>query len=138
MHPLEQGRQGRVTKSAVSAADAPKAIGPYSHAIRTGELLFVSGQVPIDPATGNLIDGDITAQTRRVMDNLAAVLKAGGLSLQHVVRTTIFLADMSDFAAVNAVYGSFFSEPYPARATVQVSRLPKDARVEIDAIASYP
>ena len=137
MHPLEQGRQGRVTKSAVSAADAPKAIGPYSHAIRAGELLFVSGQVPIDPATGNLIDGDITAQTRRVMDNLAAVLKAGGLSLQHVVRTTIFLADMSDFAAVNTVYGSFFSEPYPARATVQVSRLPKDARVEIDAIASY-
>jgi 2-iminobutanoate/2-iminopropanoate deaminase len=121
----------------VSAADAPKAIGPYSHAIRAGELLFVSGQVPIDPATGNLIDGDITAQTRRVMDNLAAVLKAGGLSLQHVVRTTIFLADMSDFAAVNTVYGSFFSEPYPARATVQVSRLPKDARVEIDAIASY-
>jgi 2-iminobutanoate/2-iminopropanoate deaminase len=137
MHPLEQGHQGRVTKSAVSAADAPKAIGPYSHAIRAGELLFVSGQVPIDPATGNLIDGDITAQTRRVMDNLSAVLKAGGLSLQHVVRTTIFLADMSDFAAVNAVYGSFLSEPYPARATVQVSRLPKDARVEIDAIASY-
>jgi 2-iminobutanoate/2-iminopropanoate deaminase len=137
MHPLEQGGQGGVTKSAVSAADAPKAIGPYSHAIRAGELLFVSGQVPIDPATGNLIDGDITAQTRRVMDNLAAVLKAGGLSLQHVVRTTIFLADMSDFAAVNAVYGSCFSEPYPARATVQVSRLPKDARVEIDAIASY-
>jgi len=127
-----------VTKSAVSAADAPKAIGPYSHAIRAGELLFVSGQVPIDPATGNLVDGDIAAQTRRVMDNLAAVLEAGGLSLQHVVRTTIFLADMSDFAAVNAVYGSFFSEPYPARATVQVSRLPKDARVEIDAIASYP
>ena len=126
-----------MTKSAVSAADAPKAIGPYSHAIRTGELLFVSGQVPIDPATGNLVDGDVTAQTRRVMDNLAAVLTAGGLSLQHVVRTTIFLADMSDFAAVNAVYGSFFSEPYPARATVQVSRLPKDARVEIDAIASY-
>ena len=126
-----------MSKSAVSAADAPKAIGPYSHAIRAGELLFISGQVPIDPATGNLIDGDITAQTRRVMANLAAVLQAGGLSLHNVVRTTIFLADMSDFAAVNAVYGSFFSEPYPARATVQVSRLPKDARVEIDAIASY-
>ena len=126
-----------MTKSAVSAGDAPKAIGPYSHAIRAGELLFVSGQVPIDPATGSLIDGDITAQTRRVMDNLGAVLKAGGLSFQHVVRTTIFLADMNDFAAVNAVYGSFFSEPYPARATVQVSRLPKDARVEIDAIASF-
>ena len=126
-----------MTKSAVSAPDAPKAIGPYSHAIRTGQLLFISGQVPIDPATGNLIDGDITAQTQRVINNLDAVLKAGGLSFQHVVRTTIFLADMSDFLAVNAVYGTFFSEPYPARATVQVSRLPKDARVEIDAIAAY-
>jgi 2-iminobutanoate/2-iminopropanoate deaminase len=124
-------------KRAVSASDAPKAIGPYSHAIRTGELLFVSGQVPIDPATGNLVDGDITAQTRRVMNNLEAVLRAGGLSFANVIRTTIFLADMSDFAAVNAVYGTFFSEPYPARATVQVSRLPKDARVEIDAIAAY-
>jgi 2-iminobutanoate/2-iminopropanoate deaminase len=126
-----------VTKSPVSAPDAPKAIGPYSHAIRTGQLLFISGQVPIDPATGSLVDGDISAQTQRVMNNLDAVLKAGGLSFQHVVRTTIFLADMSDFAAVNAVYGTFFSEPYPARATVQVSRLPKDARVEIDAIAAY-
>ena len=126
-----------MTKTAVSAPDAPKAIGPYSHAIRTGQLLFISGQVPIDPATGNLIEGDITAQTQRVMNNIDAVLKAGGLSFQHVVRTTIFLADMSDFAAVNAVYGTFFSEPYPARATVQVSRLPKDARVEIDAIAAY-
>ena len=124
-------------KSAVSAADAPKAIGPYSHAVRAGQLLFVSGQVPIDPATGNLVDGDITAQTQRVMNNLDAVLKAGGLSFAHVIRTTIFLADMSDFAAVNAVYGTFFSEPYPARATVQVARLPKDARVEIDAIAAY-
>jgi 2-iminobutanoate/2-iminopropanoate deaminase len=126
-----------VTKSAVLAPDAPRAIGPYSHAIRTGQLLFISGQVPIDPATGNLIDGDISAQTQRVMNNLDAVLKAGGLSFQHVVRTTIFLADMTDFAAVNAIYGTFFSEPYPARATVQVSRLPKDARVEIDAIAAY-
>jgi 2-iminobutanoate/2-iminopropanoate deaminase len=126
-----------VIKTAVSAPDAPKAIGPYSHAIRAGQLLFISGQVPIDPATGNLVDGDITAQTERVMNNLDAVLKAGGLSFQHIVRTTIFLADMGDFAAVNAVYGTFFSEPYPARATVQVSRLPKDARVEIDAIAAY-
>jgi len=126
-----------VTKSAVSASDAPKAIGPYSHAVRTGQLLFVSGQVPIDPATGNLVDGDISAQTRRVMHNIDAVLKAAGLALADVVRTTIFLADMNDFAAVNAVYGTFFSDPYPARATVQVSRLPKDARVEIDAIAAY-
>jgi len=124
-------------KSAVSAADAPKAIGPYSHAVRTGQLLFVSGQVPIDPATGELVDGDITVQTTRVMNNLEAVLKAGGLSFKEVVRTTIFLADMADFAAVNSVYGTFFSEPYPARATVQVARLPKNARVEIDAIAAY-
>jgi 2-iminobutanoate/2-iminopropanoate deaminase len=124
-------------KSAVSAADAPKAIGPYSHAVRTGQLLFVSGQVPIDPATGELVDGDITVQTTRVMNNLDAVLKAGGLSFKEVVRTTIFLADMADFAAVNSVYGTFFSEPYPARATVQVARLPKNARVEIDAIAAY-
>jgi 2-iminobutanoate/2-iminopropanoate deaminase len=126
-----------VTKSAVSAPDAPKAIGPYSHAVRTGQLLFVSGQVPIDPASGNLVDGDISAQTQRVMQNIDAVLKAAGLSLKDVVRTTIYLADMNDFAAVNAVYGTFFSDPYPARATVQVSRLPKDARVEIDAIAAY-
>jgi 2-iminobutanoate/2-iminopropanoate deaminase len=97
----------------------------------------VSGQVPIDPATGNLVDGDIAAQTQRVMQNLDAVLKAAGLSLRDVVRTTIYLADMNDFAAVNAAYGTFFSDPYPARATVQVSRLPKDARVEIDAIAAY-
>jgi 2-iminobutanoate/2-iminopropanoate deaminase len=124
-------------KSAVSAADAPKAIGPYSHAVRTGQLLFISGQVPIDPATGELVDGDITVQTARVMNNLDAVLKAGGLSFKDVVRTTIFLADMADFAAVNTVYGTFFSEPYPARATVQVARLPKNARVEIDAIAAY-
>jgi len=122
---------------AVSASDAPKAIGPYSHAVRAGQLLFISGQVPIDPATGELVDGDITAQTQRVMKNLDAVLRAGGLSFRDVVRTTIFLADMGDFASVNSVYGTFFSEPYPARATVQVSRLPKNARVEIDAIASY-
>jgi len=126
-----------VTKSAVSAPDAPKAIGPYSHGVRTGQLLFLSGQVPIDPTTGNLVDGDVSAQTRRVMLNLEAVLKAAGLSLHDVVRTTIFLADMNDFAAVNAVYGTFFADPYPARATVQVSRLPKDARVEIDAIAAF-
>jgi 2-iminobutanoate/2-iminopropanoate deaminase len=93
--------------------------------------------VPIDPATGNLVDGDISAQTQRVMQNIDAVLKAAGLSLKDVVRTTIYLADMNDFAAVNAVYGTFFSDPYPARATVQVSRLPKDARVEIDAIATF-
>ena len=124
-------------KQAVSSPDAPKAIGPYSQAVRAGQLLFVSGQVPLDPATGQIVAGDIAAQTRRVFDNLGAVLKAGGRSFADVVRTTVFLADMNDFAAVNDVYGQYFSEPYPARATVQVARLPKDARVEIDVIASF-
>jgi 2-iminobutanoate/2-iminopropanoate deaminase len=124
-------------KRAASSPDAPKAIGPYSQAVRAGQLLFVSGQVPLDPATGALVPGDIAAQTRRVFDNLAAVLKAGGRSFADVVRTTVFLADMNDFAAVNDVYGTYFSEPYPARATVQVARLPKDARVEIDLIATF-
>jgi 2-iminobutanoate/2-iminopropanoate deaminase len=124
-------------KQPVSSPGAPAAIGPYSPAVRTGQLLFVSGQVPIDPATGNLVDGDIAAMTRRVLDNVGALLKAGGLTFAHVVRTTVFLADMNDFAAMNQVYGTYFSDPYPARATVQVSRLPKDSRVEIDVIASY-
>ena len=124
-------------KQVIASADAPKAIGPYSPAVRAGQLLFVSGQVPIDPATGNLIEGDIVAQTRRVLDNVGALLKAGGLTFGDVVRTTIFLADMADFASVNTVYATYFSEPYPARATVQAARLPKDSRVEIDVIASY-
>jgi 2-iminobutanoate/2-iminopropanoate deaminase len=126
-----------VVKQAVSSPGAPTAIGPYSPAVRTGQLLFVSGQVPIDPTTGNLIDGDIAAMTRRVLDNVGALLKAGGLTFADVVRTTVFLADMNDFASVNEVYGTYFPQPYPARATVQVSRLPKDSRVEIDVIASY-
>ena len=124
-------------KHAISSPDAPKAIGPYSQAVRAGQLLFVSGQVPLDPATGEIVSGDIAAQTRRVFDNLGAVLKAGGRSFADVVRTTVYLADMNDFAAVNQVYGLYFSDPYPARATVQVARLPKDARVEIDLIASF-
>ena len=122
-------------KQAVSSPDAPKAIGPYSQAVRAGQLLFLSGQIPLDPASGQLIDGDITAQTRRVMENLGAVLKAAGLSFDAIVRTTIFLADMNDFAKVNEVYGTYFSAPAPARATVQVAQLPRGARVEIDAIA---
>jgi 2-iminobutanoate/2-iminopropanoate deaminase len=124
-------------KQAISSADAPKAIGPYSPAVRAGQLLFVSGQVPFDPATGQMIEGGIAAQTRRVLDNIGALLKAGGLAFSDVVRTTIFLADMNDFAAVNDVYATYFSQPFPARATVQVARLPKDARVEIDAVAAY-
>src|ERR1700682_1690460 len=122
---------------AISSPDAPKAIGPYSQAVRAGQLLFASGQIPTDPATGAIVDGDVAAQTRRVFDNLNAVLKAANLSFANVVRTTVFLADMNDFAAMNEVYGKYFSEPYPARATVQVARLPRDARVEIDLIATY-
>ena len=124
-------------KQAISAANAPKAIGPYSSALRAGQLLFISGQVPFDPATGNLVGGDIQTQTRRVLQNVGALLEAGGLSFQAVVRTTVFLADMNDFAAMNEVYQTFFSEPYPARSTVQAARLPRDARIEIDAIAAY-
>jgi 2-iminobutanoate/2-iminopropanoate deaminase len=124
-------------KQPVSTPDAPKAIGPYSQAVRVGEWLFLSGQVALDPASGQMVAGGVDVQTRRVMDNLAAVLKAAGRTFADVVRTTIYLADMNDFAKVNQVYGSYFSEPFPARATVQVARLPKDARVEIDCIAFY-
>jgi len=123
-------------KTAISSPGAPKAIGPYSPAVRAGQLVFLSGQVPMDPTSGNLVDGDIAAQTRRVFENLGALLTAAGLSFGNVVRTTVFLADMNDFAAMNQVYATYFSEPYPARSTVQVARLPKDARVEIDVIAS--
>jgi 2-iminobutanoate/2-iminopropanoate deaminase len=122
-------------RRAVSSASAPRAIGPYSQAIQSGSLLFLSGQIPLDPATGQMIDGDIAAQTHRVFKNLQAVLEAAGATLDHVVRTTVYVADMNDFAAVNEVYGTYFSSPAPARATVQAARLPKDARVEIDAIA---
>ena len=123
-------------RDAISTEAAPKAIGPYSQAIRAGSLLFVSGQIPLDPSTGALVDGDIAAQTHRVFANLKAILEAAGASLDHVVRATVYLADMNDFGTVNEVYGSYFSSPAPARATVQAARLPKDARVEIDVIAA--
>lgn len=123
-------------RQAVASEGAPKAIGPYSQGIRAGSLLFVSGQIPIDPATGALVDGDIAAQTHRVFANLRAILEAAGASFDHVVRATVYLADMNDFATVNEVYGTYFPSPAPARATVQAARLPKDARVEIDVIAS--
>ena len=122
-------------KQAISTSDAPKAIGPYSPAVRAGQMVFISGQVPIDPATGNLVDGDIAAQTRQVFHNLGEILKAAGASFDHVVRSTVYLADMNDFATVNEIYGGYFSSPAPARATVQAARLPRDARVEIDLIA---
>lgn len=122
-------------KAAISSPDGAKPVGPYSPALRVGPFLFVSGQVPIDPATGQMVAGDIAAQTRRVLDNVGALLKAAGLSFTDVVRTTVFLADMNDFSAMNDAYSTFFSEPYPARSTVQAARLPRDARIEIDAIA---
>jgi 2-iminobutanoate/2-iminopropanoate deaminase len=125
-----------VHKTVVNAPSAAPVIGPYSPAVRVGNLLFLSGQIPLDPATGQLVDGDVRAQTTRVLQNMGELLKAGGADFANVVRTTIFLADMNDFAVVNEIYASFFTEPYPARATVQVARLPKDVRVEIDAIAS--
>jgi 2-iminobutanoate/2-iminopropanoate deaminase len=122
-------------RSPVHSDAAPKAIGPYSQAVRAGQFLFLSGQTPIDPATGNLVPGDIGAQTHRVMTNLAEVLKAAGASFENVVKTSVFLADMNDFAAMNEIYGSYFKAPYPARTTIQAARLPKDCRVEIDCVA---
>jgi 2-iminobutanoate/2-iminopropanoate deaminase len=119
---------------AVSTTGAPAAIGPYSQAVRAGEFLFVSGQIPLDPATGSVVDGDIRAQSRRVLQNLGAIVAAGGGSFDRIVKTTVYLADMADFPAMNEEYAAFFGTPAPARVTVQVSRLPKDVRVEIDAI----
>lgn len=122
-------------RESISTPQAPAAIGPYSQAIRAGGFLFVSGQIPLDPATGTLVDGDVTAQTHRVLRNLGAILTAAGTSFEHVVKTTVYLADMSEFAAMNEVYASYFPAPAPARATVQAARLPRDVRVEIDLIA---
>ncbi len=122
-------------RQAVSARNAAKPIGPYSPAIRAGNLLFISGQVGIDPATGALIDGDISGQTDQVMRNIGALLEAAGTDFAHVVRTTVFLADMGEFAAMNTVYARYAVDPPPARSTVQVAALPRNARVEIDVIA---
>jgi len=124
-----------VSKTVISTAAAPAAIGPYSQAIRTGNLVFVSGQIPLDPATGQLLGGDIRAQTRQVLKNLAAILEAAGSGLARVVKTTVYLRDLGEFAAMNEVYAEFFSEQPPARATVQVARLPRDAAVEIELVA---
>ena len=123
---------------AVTSDDAPKAQGVYTPAIRAGQLLFVSGQIPVDPRTGEIVDGDISAQADQSLRNVGALLKAAGVGWEHVVRTTVFLADMNDFAAMNAVYARYVVDPAPARATVQVARLPRDVRIEIDAIAIIP
>ena len=122
-------------RNAIATKDAPQAIGPYSQAIRAGNMLFLSGQGHLDPETGALVTGEVATQTRRVMDNIGAILTAAGASFDHVVRTTVYLADMGDFAAMNAVYGEYFSAPAPARTTIQAARLPRDMRVEIDVIA---
>ena len=123
------------TRQAVSAPNAAKPIGPYSPAIRAGNLLFVSGQVGFNPATGALVDGDVVAQTDQVMRNIVSLLAAAGADFAHVVRTTVYLADMNEFAKMNEVYARYVVDPPPARSTVQVARLPRDARVEIDVIA---
>ena len=123
-------------RNALATAGAPAAIGPYSQAIVAGQLLFCSGQIPLDPVTGQMIEGDVTAQTRRVLENVRAILVAANATFDDVVKTTVFLADMSDFAAMNAVYAEYFSAPAPARSTVQAARLPRDARVEIEVIAT--
>lgn len=126
-----------MSRTALATADAPGAIGPYSQGVSVpaGKLVFLSGQIPLDPKTGQLVTGDIEKETARVMDNLGAVLAAAGLSFEHVARCTIFLTDLNDFSKVNGVYGKYFPKDPPARATVQVSALPRGARVEIDAIA---
>jgi 2-iminobutanoate/2-iminopropanoate deaminase len=122
-------------KKIISTDDAPAAIGPYSQAIRVGQFVFTSGQIPLDAKTGNIVEGDIAAQTRRVLDNLTAVLAAENLTMNHIVKTTIFLTDLGDFQVVNETYGSYFTQQPPARSTVQVAALPRGARVEIECIA---
>lgn len=122
-------------KEIISTENAPGAIGPYSQAIKAGGMIFCSGQIPIDPATGNFVSDVVSEQTEQVLKNLGEVLTAAGASLNDVVKTTVFLADMNDFAEMNEVYGRFFSENKPARATVQAARLPRDAKVEIECIA---
>lgn len=121
-------------KTIIATPNAPQAIGPYSQAVVHNGLVYCSGQIPLDPATGQMVDGDIAAQTGRVMENLKGLLEAAGSSLDRVVKTTVFLRDMAEFAAMNEVYGRYFPSQPPARATVEVSRLPRDARVEIECI----
>lgn len=116
-------------------AGAPPAVGPYSPAVGDGRLVFCAGQIPLDPATGELVAGDTATQTERVLRNLAAVLEAAGSGLDRVLKTTVFMVDLADFAAMNGVYGQFFNPPFPARSTIQVAALPKGARVEIEAVA---
>lgn len=122
-------------KELITAAGAPAAIGPYSPAVKVGNMLFLSGSIPLDPASGQLVEGGIKEQTTRVMENIKGLLAAAGADFNNIVRTTVFMVDLGEFAAMNEVYASYFAAPYPARSTVQVVKLPKDVRVEIDVIA---
>ena len=123
-------------KQVISTHQAPAAIGPYSQAIRVGNLLYTSGQIPINPATGSFVEGGIKEQTRQSLTNIKAILEEAGLTMAHVVKTTVFMADMNDFADMNAVYAEFFAEPYPTRSAVAVKTLPKGALVEIEVVAA--
>lgn len=123
-----------MTRTPIQTADAPQAIGPYSQAVRAGDLLFLSGQIPLDPASGELVAGSIEIQTRRVLDNLVAVARAGGSDLDRVVKVTVYLVDLSHFAAMNAVMAAYFQAPYPARAVLGVAALPRGAAIEIEAV----
>ena len=127
-----------LTKQVVSAENAPKAIGPYSHGVKACHFLYTSGQLGMDPVSGALVDGGVEAETRQAIKNLKAVLEAGGSALQHVLKTTVFLKDINDFARMNAVYGEFFTENPPARSAVQVAALPRNGAVEIEAVALIP
>jgi 2-iminobutanoate/2-iminopropanoate deaminase len=122
-------------RDVVSSPGAPAAIGPYSAAVRAGQLLFLSGSIPLDPGSGQVVEGDMTAQATRVMENIKALLAAAGAGFAQVVKTTVFMADMNEFAAMNEVYARYFVAPFPARSTVQVARLPRDVRVEIEVVA---
>ncbi|HXX42517.1 MAG TPA: RidA family protein [Chthoniobacterales bacterium] len=122
-------------KKIISTSEAPAALGPYSQAVRTGSTIYCAGQIPLDPKTGQIVAGGVDVQTRRVMENIRAVLRTEQLNFDHVVKTTIFLADLGDFQTVNEIYGSYFTQAPPARSTVQVAALPKGARVEIEVIA---
>ena len=130
------GDNRRVARTCINTTRAPAAVGPYSQAVVDGDKVYTSGQVPLDPATGKLVEGDITVQTRRVMDNIRAVLEAAGSRLDLVIKSTIFVTDLRDFAVINQVYGSYFPEAPPARSTVQVSALPLGAAIEIEVVAS--
>jgi 2-iminobutanoate/2-iminopropanoate deaminase len=124
-----------MARETVNSPEAPKAVGPYAHAVWAGDLLYLSGQAPIDPATGKLVEGDLSVQTRQVFDNLEAVLRAAGLTMDHVVKCNVFLTTMADFPAMNAIYQTRFQAPYPARSTVAVAGLPVNALIEIEMIA---